>query len=204
MTAQQWLRQVGEADLAFVLRRYGEEPRARRIAPGDSQGSRAGADNHHPDSWRRSWRKLPDTEAGGSIRRHAFSRQSASTSTVNSRPSSPPLSNACFCLPAEGGCASSAFIRWRIGWSSGSSPGKSGAILSMPDCRISRRRHGPRYASSVGWSGRGQVKSKPIRAQGARGCGSPNDWERRHDRPKTAARGPGVFAPRRSRPAASG
>ena len=32
MTAQQWLRQVGEADLAFVLRRYGEEPRARRIA----------------------------------------------------------------------------------------------------------------------------------------------------------------------------
>ena len=32
LTAQQWLRHVEEAELAGVLRRFGEEPRARRIA----------------------------------------------------------------------------------------------------------------------------------------------------------------------------
>ena len=31
-SARQWLQQVGEAELAHVLRRFGEEPKARRIA----------------------------------------------------------------------------------------------------------------------------------------------------------------------------
>jgi len=82
LTAQQWLRHVEEAELAGVLRRFGEEP-AHDGLPEPSSRPAPKPRSPPPGAWPR-WSSEPaDRENGGFTLRHGFSRRYEFTSIAN-------------------------------------------------------------------------------------------------------------------------
>ena len=82
-TAAEWLAGASHGDIASVLREYGEERHAGRIANAILRALEARAPSKPPANWRRSFQRRNPSWKSTSIRPPARSRVSASGSTAS-------------------------------------------------------------------------------------------------------------------------